>query len=200
CRPCSSPATSPPATTRRRTPATSSSAAEPRSCAKPRSRGCRESQPACSRTRRDSLRCAARCSRPRARMPRRRSRRSCSSLRLRAELVALRRSIVVAGAHGKTTTTGMIAFCLDRLGLDPAFAVGGEIPQLGGNAGAGEGWLVVEGDESDRSVAALRPEVAVLLNTDLDHHTTFASLAEVEGMFEDWLANVPHAVRAEQLA
>ena len=55
----------------------------------------------------------------------------------------------------------MIAFCLDRLGLDPAFLIGGEIPQLGGNAGAGEGWLVVEGDESDRSVAALRPEIAV---------------------------------------
>jgi len=94
----------------------------------------------------------------------------------------------------------MIAFCLDRLGLDPAFLIGGEIPQLGGNARPGSGWLVVEGDESDRSVAALRPEIAVLLNTDLDHHTTFASLAEVEGMFEDWLALVPHVVRAEQLA
>ena len=67
----------------------------------------------------------------------------------------------------------MIAFCLDRLGLDPAFLIGGEIPQLGGNAGAGEGWLVVEGDESDRSVAALRPEIAVLLNVDLDHHATY---------------------------
>src|SRR5438874_1076844 len=119
---------------------------------------------------------------------------------LLAELVELRPSIVVGGAHGKTTTAGMIAFCLDRLGLDPAFLIGGEIPQLGGNARAGDGWLVVEGDESDRSVAALRPEIAVLLNTDLDHHTTFASLAEVEGMFEDWLANVPHVVRAEQLA
>jgi len=79
---------------------------------------------------------------------------------LLAELVSLRRSIVVAGAHGKTTTSGMIAFCLDRLGLEPAFLIGGEIPQLGGNAGVGGGWLVVEGDESDRSVAALRPEIA----------------------------------------
>ena len=69
-----------------------------------------------------------------------------------AELVSLRRSIVVAGAHGKTTTTGMIAFVLGELGLDPAWLVGGEIAQLGGNAGAGEGWLVVEGDESDRTV------------------------------------------------
>jgi len=118
---------------------------------------------------------------------------------LLAELVSLRRSIVVAGAHGKTTTSGMIAFCLDRLGLEPAFLIGGEIAQLGGNAAAGEGWLVVEGDESDRSVAALRPEIAVLLNVDLDHHTTFVSRAEVARLFEEWLAHVPHVVRAEEL-
>ena len=118
---------------------------------------------------------------------------------LLAELVSLRRSIVVAGAHGKTTTSAMIAFCLDRLGLDPTFLIGGEVAQLGGNARAGEGWLVVEGDESDRSVAALRPEVAVLLNVDLDHHTTFGSRAEVAQLFEEWLAHVPHVVRAEAL-
>jgi UDP-N-acetylmuramate--alanine ligase len=118
---------------------------------------------------------------------------------LLAELVSLRRSIVVAGAHGKTTTTAMIAFCLDRLGLDPTFLIGGEIAQLGGNARAGEGWLVVEGDESDRSVSALRPEIAVLLNVDLDHHTTFGSRAEVAQLFEEWLAHVPHVIRAEEL-
>jgi UDP-N-acetylmuramate--alanine ligase len=118
---------------------------------------------------------------------------------LLAELVSLRRSIVVAGAHGKTTTTAMIAFCLDRLGLDPTYLIGGEIAQLGGNARAGEGWLVVEGDESDRSVAALRPEVAVLLNVDLDHHTTFGSRAEVAELFDEWLGHVPHVVRAEDL-
>ncbi len=119
---------------------------------------------------------------------------------LLAELVSLRRSIVVAGAHGKTTTSAMIAFCLDRLGLDPAFLIGGDVAQLGGNARGGEGWLVVEGDESDRSVAALRPQVAVLLNVDLDHHTTFGSRAEVEALFEEWLALVPEVVRAAQLA
>ncbi|TMM08359.1 MAG: UDP-N-acetylmuramate--L-alanine ligase [Actinobacteria bacterium] len=118
---------------------------------------------------------------------------------LLAELVSLRRSIVVAGAHGKTTTSAMIAFCLDRLGHDPAFLIGGDVPQLGGNARAGEGWLVVEGDESDRSVAALRPEIAVLLNVDLDHHTTFASVAEVADLFDAWLAHVPKVVRAERL-
>ena len=118
---------------------------------------------------------------------------------LLAELVDERRTIVVAGAHGKTTTTAMIAFCLDQLGLDPAFLIGADVPQLGGNARAGSGWLVVEGDESDRSIAALRPEIAVLLNVDLDHHTTFASRAEVATFFEDWLRVVPHIVRAEEL-
>jgi len=118
---------------------------------------------------------------------------------LLAELVDKRRTIVVAGAHGKTTTTAMIAFCLDQLGLDPAFLIGADVPQLGGNARAGSGWLVVEGDESDRSIAALRPEIAVLLNVDLDHHTTFVSRAEVAAFFEEWLRDVPHIVRAEEL-
>ena len=112
-----------------------------------------------------------------------------------AELVSLRDSIVVAGTHGKTTTSAMIAFCLDRLGLDPAFLIGGEIQQLGGNARAGEGWLVVEGDESDRTVAALRPKIAVVTNVELDHHAEFASQDEVERLFDDWLAEVPHVVR-----
>ena len=116
-----------------------------------------------------------------------------------AELVSLQRSIVVAGAHGKTTTAAMIAFCLDRLGDDPAFLIGGEIPQLGGNARAGGGWLVVEGDESDRTIAALRPEIAVVTNVDLDHHTEFASRAEVESLFADWLAGAPKAVRGDEL-
>jgi UDP-N-acetylmuramate--alanine ligase len=118
---------------------------------------------------------------------------------LLAELVSHQRTIVVAGAHGKTTTSAMIAFCLDRLGLDPSFLIGGDVQQLGGNARAGSGWLVVEGDESDRSVGSLRPEIAVLLNVDLDHHTAFASRAALESFFEDWLADVPHVVRAEEL-
>jgi UDP-N-acetylmuramate--alanine ligase len=118
---------------------------------------------------------------------------------LLAELVALTPSIVVAGAHGKTTTTAMIAFVLDRLGLDPAFLIGGEIPQLGGNGRAGEGWLVAEGDESDRSLEWLRPQIAVITNVDLDHHATFASEAEVRELFEHWLAEAPAAVRGEEL-
>jgi UDP-N-acetylmuramate--alanine ligase len=118
---------------------------------------------------------------------------------LLAELVAMRPSIVVAGAHGKTTTTGMIAFVLDRLGLDPAFLIGGEIPQLDGNARAGEGWLVAEGDESDRSLELLRPRIAVLTNVDLDHHATFASENEVRELFDRWLALAPESVRGDEL-
>ena len=116
-----------------------------------------------------------------------------------AELVSLQDSLVVAGAHGKTTTAGMIAFVLDRAGNDPSFLIGGEIPQLGGNARAGSGWLVVEGDESDRTIEQLRPKIAVVTNVDLDHHSEFASRAEVEELFERWLADVPQVVRADQL-
>ena len=116
------------------------------------------------------------------------------------ELVALRSSIVVAGAHGKTTTAGMIAFVLDRLGRDPSFLIGGEVPQLGGNARAGEGWLVVEGDESDGTVFGLPATVAVVTNVDLDHHTTFASAAELERLFEDWAADVPNVVWGRDLS
>lgn len=110
---------------------------------------------------------------------------------LLAELVGLRRSIVVAGAHGKTTTAAMIAYCLDTLGDDPSFSVGGEVPQLGGNARAGRGWLVVEGDESDGTVFSLPAEIGVITNVDLDHHSAFASTAELEERFEAWAASLP---------
>lgn len=116
-----------------------------------------------------------------------------------AELVGLRRSIVVGGAHGKTTTAAMIAFVLRELGQDPSWIVGGVVPQLGGNAGTGSGWLVVEGDESDRSIELLRPEIAVVTNVELDHHATFASGAELAGFFDAWLAAAPDAVRGWEL-
>ena len=116
-----------------------------------------------------------------------------------AELVSLQPSIVVAGAHGKTTTSAMIAFALAETGRDPAFLIGGDIPQLGGNAGAGKGWLVVEGDESDRTIAQLRPEIAVVLNVELDHHATFASEAEVQELFDRWTAAVPSVIRGAEL-
>ena len=122
-----------------------------------------------------------------------------SRAELLAELVGLADSIVVAGAHGKTTTTAMIAFVLDRLGRDPSFLVGGEIPQLGGNARAGSGWLVVEGDESDRSVFALPATVAVVTNVELDHHATFGSDAELERAFEEWTSGIETVVWGRDL-
>jgi UDP-N-acetylmuramate--alanine ligase len=122
-----------------------------------------------------------------------------SRAELLSELVSLRDTIVVAGAHGKTTTSAMIAFCLERLGLNPAWLIGGDVPQLGGNAGTGTGLLVVEGDESDRTIASLRPLIAVVTNVDLDHHATFASRAEVDELFTEWLAAVPRTVRGETL-
>jgi UDP-N-acetylmuramate--alanine ligase len=118
---------------------------------------------------------------------------------LLAELVSSRRSIVVAGAHGKTTTAAMIAFCLHELGLDPTFLIGGPVPQLGSNARAGTGWLVAEGDESDRSLELLRPEIGVLTNVDLDHHSTFASRVEVEELFARWLEGCGSTVRGDAL-
>jgi UDP-N-acetylmuramate--alanine ligase len=93
----------------------------------------------------------------------------------------------------------LTAFVLDRTGRDPSFLIGGEIPQLGGNARAGSGWLVVEGDESDRTVEQLRPKIAVVTNVDLDHHSEFASYAEVEKLFERWLSQVPQVVRGNEL-
>jgi UDP-N-acetylmuramate--alanine ligase len=116
-----------------------------------------------------------------------------------AELVSLRRSIVVGGTHGKSTTSAMIAFALRELGRDPAFVIGAAVPQLGGNAGTGGGRLVVEGDESDRTIELLRPEIGLVTNVELDHHVTFASEAELEDLFERWLAEVPVAVRAWEL-
>jgi UDP-N-acetylmuramate--alanine ligase len=116
-----------------------------------------------------------------------------------AELVALRRSIVVGGAHGKTTTAAMVAYVLRELGHDPAWIIGGVVPQLGGNAGTGEGWLVVEGDESDRSIESLEAEIAVVTNIELDHHATYGSEAELSAFFERWLARAPSVVRGWEL-
>jgi UDP-N-acetylmuramate--alanine ligase len=116
-----------------------------------------------------------------------------------AELVVARPSIVVTGAHGKTTTAAMIAYALREAGNDPAWIVGGVVPQLGGNAGTGSGWLVVEGDESDRSVLELRPRLAVLTNVEVDHHASWASVAELREALDAWLAVVPEVVRGDEL-
>ena len=118
---------------------------------------------------------------------------------LLAEMSALRRCIAVSGTHGKTTTTAMIVHVLRACGLDPSFLVGGEITvtpnQPPVNAGWGEGeWIVVEADESDRSLLALAPEIAVLTNAELDHHATYGSRLELEETLRRFLGSARHAV------
>jgi UDP-N-acetylmuramate--alanine ligase len=113
---------------------------------------------------------------------------------LLAELCAEKRLIAVAGTHGKTTTTAMLVWALRALGADPAFFVGGEVPGLGpkgatANAGWGEGeWVVTEADESDGSFLRLAPEVAVVTNVEMDHHSHWGSLAELHGAFREFLS------------
>jgi len=108
---------------------------------------------------------------------------------LLAELCAEKRLIAIAGTHGKTTTTAMTAWALRAIGADPAFFVGGEVPGLGpggaaANAGWGEGeWVVAEADESDASFLRLHPEVAVITNVEMDHHSRWGSLAELHEAF-----------------
>jgi UDP-N-acetylmuramate--alanine ligase len=112
---------------------------------------------------------------------------------LLAELCAEKRLIAIAGTHGKTTTTAMTVWALRAIGADPAFFVGGEVPGLGpdggtANAGWGEGeWVVAEADESDASFLRLRPEVAVVTNVEMDHHTRWGSLAELHEAFRGFV-------------
>ena len=109
---------------------------------------------------------------------------------LLAELCSPKRLIAVAGTHGKTTTTAMVVWALRALGADPAFFIGGELPGAGPggestNAGWGEGeWAVAEADESDASFLKLKPEVAVVTNIELDHHSRWSSLTELTAAFE----------------
>src|SRR3954447_14398245 len=106
---------------------------------------------------------------------------------LLAELAAMKRSIAVAGTHGKTTTSSMLAHVLVELGRDPAYLIGGELRTTGTNAAWGEGdAIVVEADESDRSFLKLAPDYGVVLNVELDHHATYRSQHEVELAFAEF--------------
>ncbi|MGH2965880.1 MAG: UDP-N-acetylmuramate--L-alanine ligase [Solirubrobacterales bacterium] len=113
---------------------------------------------------------------------------------LLAEVCAERRLIAVSGTHGKTTTSGMVAYALREIGADPAFVLGGELPGAGdggaaANAGWGDGeWMVAEADESDGSFLGLAPEVAVVTNVELDHHSRWASRVELMGAFRRFCA------------
>jgi UDP-N-acetylmuramate--alanine ligase len=114
---------------------------------------------------------------------------------LLAELTRMRRTIAVAGTHGKTTTSAMLVHVLRGAGLEPGWLVGGSVGGGLGNAewGGGE-WLIVEADESDRSMLSLSAEIAVLTNVELDHHATYASLAELREAFREFLREPSWAV------
>jgi UDP-N-acetylmuramate--alanine ligase len=108
---------------------------------------------------------------------------------LLAEIALLRRCLAVTGTHGKTTTAAMVVHALRGSGLDPSYLVGGELRGTGSNAGWGEGeWIVVEADESDRSLLKLQPEIAVLTNAELDHHATYGSRLDLEQTLRTFMA------------
>ncbi len=108
---------------------------------------------------------------------------------LLAEIAALRRCLAVTGTHGKTTTSAMAVQALTGAGLDPSYVIGGELRATGSNAGWGSGeWIVVEADESDRSLLKLDPEIAVLTNAELDHHATYSSRLDLERTLSTFMA------------
>ncbi|EDY61487.1 MULTISPECIES: UDP-N-acetylmuramate--L-alanine ligase [Streptomyces] len=101
------------------------------------------------------------------------------------------RPIAVAGTHGKTTTTSMLAVSLSELGLRPSYAIGGDLDAPGSNALHGEGEIfVAEADESDRSFHKYAPEVAIVLNVELDHHANYASMDEIYESFETFVDRI----------
>jgi UDP-N-acetylmuramate--alanine ligase len=130
----------------------------------------------------------------------RRGLRILSRADLLGELTRLKKTIAVAGAHGKTTTSSMVAHALLGCGMDPAYLIGGTLSTTGTNAAWGGGeWLVVEADESDRSFLALDVDVAVVTNIELDHHTEYASRLELDEAFRAFLADPPRAVLPPEL-
>ncbi|MCX5249662.1 MULTISPECIES: UDP-N-acetylmuramate--L-alanine ligase [unclassified Streptomyces] len=101
------------------------------------------------------------------------------------------RPIAVAGTHGKTTTTSMLAVSLSELALSPSYAIGGDLDAPGSNALHGEGDIfVAEADESDRSFHKYAPEVAIVLNVELDHHANYASIEEIYESFETFAGRI----------
>jgi UDP-N-acetylmuramate--alanine ligase len=109
-----------------------------------------------------------------------------------AELMRLRYGIAIAGAHGKTTTTSMIALVLERAGLDPTAVIGGRLSAFGSNARLGRGdYMVVEADESDRSFLRLTPSIAVVTNIDREHMESYGSWEALQQAFVDFANKVP---------
>ena len=111
-----------------------------------------------------------------------------------AAVAGLRRTIAVAGTHGKTTTSSMLALILVEAGLHPSFLIGGEVNEIGTNAVWDEGaWIVVEADESDGTFLDLRPEIAVVTNIEADHLDHFGTFAAVRAAFARFLDGVAGA-------
>ncbi len=109
-----------------------------------------------------------------------------------AELMRLRYGIAIAGAHGKTTTTSMVALVLERAGLDPTAVIGGKLSAFGSNARLGRGdYMVVEADESDRSFLKLSPAIALITNLDREHMESYGSWENLQQAFVDFANKVP---------
>jgi UDP-N-acetylmuramate--alanine ligase len=109
-----------------------------------------------------------------------------------AELMRLKYNVAVAGAHGKTTTTSMIALVLERGGLDPTAVIGGRLSAFGSSARLGRGdYMVVEADESDRSFLKLTPSVAVVTNIDYEHLESYRDFEDLQQAFVDFANKVP---------
>ncbi len=109
-----------------------------------------------------------------------------------AELMRMQTSIAVAGMHGKTTTTSMIASILSAAGLDPTVVIGGKLDTLGGGARLGQGdLLVAEADESDRSFLKLYPTIALITNMDLEHLDCYSSMEEIRATFLEFINRIP---------
>jgi UDP-N-acetylmuramate--alanine ligase len=111
-----------------------------------------------------------------------------------AAVMAGRRSVAVAGTHGKTSTTSMLTVAVQACGVDPSFAIGGNLNESGSNAHAGQGDVfVAEADESDRSFLLLAPHGAIVTNVEADHLDNYGDLAAVEAAFDTFLTTLhPH--------
>jgi UDP-N-acetylmuramate--alanine ligase len=109
-----------------------------------------------------------------------------------AELMRLRYGIAIAGAHGKTTTTSMVALVLERAGLDPTAVIGGRLSAFGSNARLGRGeYVVAEADESDRSFLKLSPSIAVITNVDHEHMDAYGTWDALQLAFVEFANKVP---------
>jgi len=111
---------------------------------------------------------------------------------MRAELMRLKYSVAIAGAHGKTTTTSMVASVLAQGGLDPTVVIGGKLKSIGSNAVLGEGdFIVAEADESDGSFLKFSPTIAVVTNIDREHLDFYQDLETIKAVFLDFIDRIP---------